>query len=334
MEKIKLAVAGLGGIAQVMHLPILLKMQDVEIAAVCDKDTTKAKNVSKKYNIKSYYKDMDSLLKENPEVEGVIIATTTDTHYSVSMKCLNAGKNILIERPIARNLKETEKIVEEAEKCGKILMVGMNNRFRSDVSIQKSFIRSREIDNVYYVKTGWLKTQGPNQKWLTEKDRSGGGVFLDNGIVMLDIGLWMLDFTEISYVSAINYFHHTKSVEDSNFTLIKCRNGASLTIEVSWSLLRSKEFYYCNVYGKTGSTSINPLKVYKSIDNNLLDITPQNVKAVTDLKTSYENQLRHFVDVLKGNEKLISTGDQALTVMKIVDAVYKSAKLGKEVVMK
>jgi predicted dehydrogenase len=210
----------------------------------------------------------------------------------------------------------------------------MNNRFRNDVMIQRSFIKGKEIQDVFYVKTGWLKTQSTNAKWLMEREISGGGVILDNGVVMLDLGLWMLDFPAIQSVSAINFFHNTKSVEDSNFTLVRFKNGAALTVEVSWSFLRSREFYYCNVYGKTGSTSINPLKVLKKIDANLLEITPKNIKPVIDMKSSYESEIKHFVNVILGKDKLISTGREALTVLQIIEAIYKSSKSGKEIIFK
>jgi len=334
MEKIKFAIVGLGGISQVMHLPILSKISEIEITAICDVDFGKVKHIAKKYNIQKYYKEVDELLSENPEINAVIIATRTDSHHDIAIKCLKAGKNILVEKPLARNIRESQEIMDAAEKHKQIVMVGMNNRFRSDAMIQRSFIRAKEIQDVFYVKTGWLKTQSSNQKWFMERDIAGGGVFVDNGIAMLDLGLWMLDFQDVKSVSSINYYHNTKSVEDSNFTLIKFKNNAALTIEVSWSFLRSREFYYCNVYGKSGSASINPLKVFKKIDSNLLEFTPKNIKPVTDLKSSYENELRHFVNVIKGKDKLISSGKEALKVMQIVDLVYKSAKSGKEIIVR
>ena len=334
MEKIKIAVAGLGGISQVMHLPALNKLNNVEITALCDIDINKAKNVAKRYNVSNYYKDTGEMLAALPDINSVIVAARTDAHHKIAIQCLEAGKNVLVEKPLARNYKEAVKIVEEAEKQKKILMVGMNNRFRNDVMIQRSFIKRKEIQDVFYVKTGWLKTQSTNAKWLMEREISGGGVILDNGVVMLDLGLWMLDFPEIISVSAVNFFHNTKSVEDSNFTFVRFKNGAALTVEVSWSFLRSREFYYCNVYGKTGSTSINPIKVLKKIDANLLEITPKNIKPVIDMKSSYENEIKHFVNVVSGKDKLISSGREALTVLQIIDATYKSAKSGKEIIFK
>ena len=335
MDKTKVAIVGLGGISQVMHIPALKKISEVEIDAVCEKDFGKAKQIAKNYNIKKFYKNVDEMLSDNPEINAVIVSTPTDTHAEVAIKCFEAGKNVLVEKPIARDYKETLKIVEAAEKNNKILMVGMNNRFRNDAMLQKSFMKSKECGDIFYVKTGWLKIQSSDQKWFTEKEKSGGGVFIDNGIVMLDLGMWMLGFPEVKSVSAINYNHNTKAIEDSNFTFVKFKNGSALTIEVSWSFIRSREFYYCNVFGTKGSSSINPLRILKKMEHNLFDITPKGLKPTSDvIKKSYEYELKYFISTVRGSNTLISTGREALSVMQIVDGIYKSAKLGKEITFK
>ncbi|MBI5402128.1 MAG: Gfo/Idh/MocA family oxidoreductase [Ignavibacteriae bacterium] len=335
MGKTKVAVIGLGGISQIMHLPALQKLREAEIEAICDMDIGKAKNIAKKFSIKKFYKNAEDLLSENPEVNAVIIATPTDTHMEISIKCLEAGKNILVEKPIALDHKEAAKIVEAGERNNRIVMVGMNNRFRTDVMMQRTFVKSKEVGNVFYVKTGWLKMKSSKEKWFMEADKAGGGVFVDNGIAMLDLGMWMLGFPELKSVSAINYFHNTKAVEDSNFTLIKFKNGSALTIEVSWSFLRSKEFYYCNVYGTNGSTSINPLRILKKMDTELFDITPKGFRqSPNEVKSSYEFQMKYFLSTINGMNNLVSSGKEALSVMQVVENVYKSAKSGKEIMFK
>jgi predicted dehydrogenase len=335
MEKIKISIAGLGGIAQIVHLPLLFKMNEVEIKAVCDLDFTKAKNIAKKYNIKNYYRDVDSMLKENRDISAVIISTQTFTHKDVAVKCLEAGKDIMIEKPIARNYKEAQHIVETAKKKKKKIMVGMNNRFRNDMMIQRTFTKAKEIGEIFYVKTGWLKPQSSDQNWILEKDKSGGGVFLDNGIVMLDLGLWILNYPEVKSVSAVNYYHNTKSVEDSSFAMIKLKNDTVLTIEVSWSILTEGELFYCNAFGKEGSSSINPLRIYKNMDGKLFNITPKKIGTPSnDYKKSFEYELKHFIGAIRGDHSIISTGEDALKVMQIVDAVYRSAKAGKEIIFK
>ncbi len=335
MSKVKLAIVGLGGIAQVIHMPILSKMEEVEIVAVCDSDLSKCKNIATRYNVGKYYKDLEKMLEENPEISAVIIAAQTNVHKDISVKCLQAEKDILIEKPIARNYKEAKEIVDAAKAYKRKIMVAMNNRFRNDMMMQRTFTKAKELGEIFYVKAGWVKPQSSNQKWMLEKDKAGGGVFLDNGIAMLDIGLWILGFPEVKSVTAMNYYHNTKSVEDSSIAMIKFKNNTTLTIEVSWSLLREGELFYCNVYGKEGSSSINPFKIYKRMDGDLYNITPKKIVTPSNVfKKSYEYELKHFVGAVAGNHNIISNGDDALKVMEIVDAVYKSAKAGKEIIFK
>ncbi|HWQ82571.1 MAG TPA: Gfo/Idh/MocA family oxidoreductase [Ignavibacteria bacterium] len=335
MGKIKIAIAGLGGITQVMHLPILAKHRDAEITAICDTEYSKVKNLLRGKDFAKGYKDVDTMLAENADIEAVIIATRTDAHVETAVKCLEAGKHVLVEKPIARNAAETKKIVAAAGKSKKLLMVGMNNRFRTDSILQRNFVKGKELGEIFYVKAGWLKQKSSNQKWFTEMEKAGGGVVMDNGIVMLDLGMWMLGFPEVKSVSSVNYRHNTKTVEDSNFTFVKFKNGSCLTIEVSWSFLRSGEFFYCNVFGTNGSATINPLRISKMINQQVFDITPKNIKqAQAGYKNSFENEINYFIGAIKGTHELISTGREALAVMEVIDAAYKSAKAEKEIIFK
>ena len=335
MNKTQIAVAGLGALAQVNHLPILSKMTDVEIAAVCDVELSKAKSIASKYNIKKSYKDINKMLEECEEISAVIITAQTDAHKELAIACLNAGKDVLVEKPLARNHEEASAIVEAAKKNKCKLMIGMNNRFRNDAMLMRTFLKSKEIGEIFYVKAGWIKSQSSDQKWVLNKEKAGGGVFLDNGIVMLDLALWMLGFPEVYSVSAVNYYHHTKSVEDSNITLIKFVNGATLTIEVSWTLQREGDLFYCNVFGKDGSSAINPLRIYKNMEGQLYNITPKKIETPSNqFRKSYEFELKHFMSVVRGETAIVSDGEEALIRMKIADAIYKSAKLNKEVILK
>lgn len=335
MNKIKLAIVGLGGIAQIIHMPILSKMNDVEISAVCDSDLSKCKSIASRYNVGKYYKDVARMLDENPEISAVIIAAQTNVHKEIAIQCLQAEKDILVEKPIARNYKEAKDIVNAAKTYKRKIMVAMNNRFRNDMMMQRTFTKAKELGEIFYVKAGWVKPQSSNQKWMLEKDKSGGGVFLDNGIAMLDLGLWILGFPEVKSVTASNYYHNTKSVEDSSIALIKFKNKATLTIEASWSLLREGELFYCNVYGKEGSSSINPFTIYKRMDGELYNITPKKIQTPSNVyKKSYEYELQHFVGAVAGHHNIISNGDDALKVIEIVDAIYRSAKAGREIIFK
>ncbi|MEZ4691479.1 MAG: Gfo/Idh/MocA family oxidoreductase [Ignavibacteria bacterium] len=138
----------------------------------------------------------------------------------------------------------------------------MNNRFRNDMMLQRTFTKAKELGEIFYIKAGWIKPQSSNQKWMLEKEKSGGGVFLDNGIAMLDLALWLLDFPEAKSVTASNYSHYTKSVEDSSIAMIKFKNNTTLTIEVA-GVCSEKESCFIVMY--TGRKVVHQLILLRSI---------------------------------------------------------------------
>ena len=147
MNKTKVLIAGLGGIAQIAHLPIINKISNVEIAGVCDIEKGKAKAIAEHFSVKNYYNDYEKMINE-VEADCMIVTTPTNLHKDVAITGLESGLNVLVEKPLTRNLSESEKIVESAKKNKKILMVGMNNRFRPDFMMQESFVSSNELGKI------------------------------------------------------------------------------------------------------------------------------------------------------------------------------------------
>lgn len=336
MEKVKLALIGCGNVGQVVHLPILQKMNDVEMIAVVDPDKRKAQAVALRHNIPNYFTSLEDLLK-SPAAEGlqaVDICSSTDTHKDLAVKAMAAGLDVLVEKPIARTYKEAAEMVEASKKYNRRLMVGMNNRFRPDTMILKTFIENKELGKIYYIKSGWLKQQSSASAWQVQKDKSGGGAFLDMGIVMLDMALWLLNYPEVLSVTATEYHQKTKNVEDSAAVFARLANDVTLTIEVSWTFHREGDFFYCNVFGDQGSAFINPLKVLKNVHGNLVNLTPAKSHTPVSLyKKSYENELRHFVNTVKDMVPLISSGEEAAKRMRVAEAIYQSAAKKREIVL-
>ncbi|MFZ4619724.1 MAG: Gfo/Idh/MocA family protein [Bacteroidota bacterium] len=333
IEKAKVGVIGLGWIAQVFHMPIISKFTDAEVTCVCDLDKTRARAIAEKYGIKRFYTDYKEML-EKEELDAVDICTSTDMHKEVSIACLDAKRDVFVEKPIARKLNEAIAIAEAVKKNKRQLMVGMNNRFRPDAMMLRSFIENNELGKVFYAKTGWLKKPSSEGSWFSQKEMSGGGVILDMGIVMLDLALWMTGYPEVSRVNATLYSHKTK-VEDSSVAYLTMKNGATITIEVSWNFHIENELYYCNIYGEQGSGKINPLMIHKEMHGSVVNVTP--VKTDTSqnaLKKSYENELKHFIGAVRGIHPIISTAQEAVQRMKIIDAIYKSSAKGKEITFK
>lgn len=334
MEKTKVLVVGLGGIAQIAHLPILAKMDNIELAGLCDVDKGKAKNISSKYNVKNYFTNYDQMLA-NVEADCCIICSPNNLHKEQSIKALDKKLHVLVEKPLARTSAEAEAIVEAAKKNNRKLMVGMNYRFRPDIMMQESFISAGELGDIFYVKAGFLKKRSTGEEWPMMKEASGGGVFMDLGIVLLDVSLWLMRFPDIKSVSAVNYYQTHKDVEDSTFAFLKFANNATISLEASWTLLRDDDLFYCNVYGTEGSAAINPLKIFKRMHGTLVNVTPLKMeKPANTFKRTYEYELVHFFNSIRESTDFISSGSEALLRMRIVDAVYKSARTGKEIIFK
>ncbi len=332
MAKVKIGVIGLGGIAQLAHLPLLKQLHNVEIAAVSDIKKNQLKNVADKFGVEKRYADYKKMLAEVP-LDGVIIATPTDTHYEIAIDCLNAGKHILIEKPVTRNYNEALEIRKAAAEKGKLAMVGMNMRFRPDSMLMKSLLSSHELGEIFYVRASWIRKRSSTANWLVRKDKAGGGVLMDLGIVLLDLASWLLEYPKIDSVSVQNFKHRTQTVEDSSVGMLRLSGKHVLNFEVSWSLNSEKDKLELDFFGTKGTAHLNPLRAYKVIGEEKIDITPftPSAKGADIYIKSYENELKHFVAAVQNLIGIVSSIDGALHRMKLMDALYKSAKQGKEI---
>lgn len=331
MEKVKVGVVGLGWVAQVVHLPILSKLPEAQLVAVCDRDKSRSRLVGEKLGISRVYSDLTKML-ETEEFDALIVCTSTDAHKEAAIAGLTSGRDVLVEKPIARHYAEAVAIAEAAKATKKKLMVGMNHRFRPDTMILKSFVQGKELGKVFYAKAGWLRKKNADSTWLTQKEKSGGGVFIDLGIVMLDLTFWLLDYPDVEKVHAMMYSHKTRNVEDTAIVTITMKNGALLGLEVSWSMSVTDDIYHCQLFGTDGSATLNPLRINKELHGNIVNLAPAKMEGHQHLyRRSYENELKHFLGAVRDVHPVISTADEAVQRMRVVEAVYKSAKTGKEV---
>ena len=333
MDRIRVGVVGLGWVSQVVHLPILLKLPEAQLVAVCDRDRSKARLVAEKFGLERVYSDVNQML-ETEDLHAVVVCTSTDAHREVAVACMRAGKDVLVEKPIARTYTEAAEMAAVARETKRKLMVGMNHRFRPDSMILKGFIEGNELGKIFYTRAGWLRKRSTASAWGIQREKSGGGAFIDLGIVILDMALWMTGFPDIRRVSATQYHHRTKKVEDTSIVALTFKNGSRMHIEVSWSMALDEDSYFYHVFGSDGSASVNPFRIYKDLNGNVVNLTPTKIEHPHNMfKRSYENELRHFLGSVRELHPVISTADEAVQRMRIVEAVYKSARLGKDVVL-
>lgn len=331
MNKTRIAVIGLGSVAQLVHLPNLMKIKNAEISAVAEVNKNKLHSVADKFAISKRFTDYTELLKNN-DADAVIIATPTHLHKQMAIDCLDAGKDVLVEKPLARNRREGEEIIESAKKNNKKLMVGMNLRYRPDSMLMRTLIDAGEIGEPYYIKCGWIRKQSSTEKWFSRREEAGGGVILDLGINLIDLSLWLADYPKATSVSTKNFHHQSKNLEDTSVSFIRCENSMVINIEASWTLAEEKDIFYANIYGTKGSIGANPFKLFKVLEDEQIDLGTSILDTPTEaFKKSYLNELKSFVGAIRGLNPIFSSGEEALHLLTIAEAMYKSAEKDQEI---
>lgn len=334
MDKLKIAVVGAGSIAQVAHLPNWSKMENVELVSICDVDKGKVNKLTERFNIPRWYFVLDEMLHQE-KLDALHICTPSLHHFPMAQLALSKGVNVLVEKPIALNARDAQKLTDYAAKHNLTLMVGMHNRFRDDVQILRNFLAQGELGEIFYIKTGWLKKWEKHQMsgWYSEKKSSGGGVLIDLGIQLMDLAFFITNFPQLKKVRLYDYhLNPDMDVEDAALAVIETKSGQTITIEISWKMYLEKDTMYTHIFGKNGAAKLNPLRIHKEMHNNLVNVSPfHQTSKVDQFKKAYSKELKHFVKVLRGEEQSISSGEDALRVMKILDALYESAKRGEEV---
>jgi predicted dehydrogenase len=324
MRKVKLALIGAGNIAQSVHLPILRRLPTVELVAICDRNYSKARAVAERFDIPYAVRSIEQL--RSLHVEAVDICSSTATHAEIVSACIEAGWDIFVERPLALTSDEAALVAAKSHKQNVKLMVGMNHRFRTDVVLMKNYIEQQQLGHVYYAKAGWLKPFMGDNRLQALAVQQGRGVLFELGLVIVDLLLYLFRSTTVRSVTASVFNNAHPSVEDVAIATINFTDGSVASLETSWSLVRPEDLFYCNVYGRDGSAFLNPFKVVRQRSNGISIVAaPQRDSKVEAYTRSYEAELKHFIAGVQGLVPIVSTADEAVERLRVVEALYQSA---------
>ncbi len=333
-EKLRVCVVGTGSIAQIVHLPILQSMDNVELVGICDTDKAKLSHLTSKYDNVRAYSVIDNMLKKE-KPDALHICTPSLYHFPMALMALDMGAHVLVEKPLALKAEEGRKLAQTAKANKRELMVGMHNRFRPDVRLLRELLQKEELGEVFYIKSGWLRKYDRHavKNWHGEKKSAGGGVLMDMGLPLIDLALFLTDYPEISRVRSFNYSLNPElEVEDAALAVLQTKSGATMTIEVSWQLYLEKDTLYTHIFGRNGTAKLNPLRINRLLHGNLVSVSPlHRDMGVDQFKKAYENEIRHFYKVINGEFENTSTAEEACQALEILDALYKSAETGTEV---
>ncbi len=362
MKKIKVGVIGAGGIAQLGHIPSYRMIPDVEVVAISDPNREKLNDVRNKFSIEKAFTDYKELLNID-DLDAVSICTPNYLHAQIALSALRCGKNVLCEKPFAVNADETEEVIKEAEKSGKLLLENLSLRYDLTHRIIQKYVQEGKLGRLYYAKCSYLRRKGHPGigGWFTNKKEAGGGCLLDIGIHVLDLALCSLGQPKPVSVSASTYdylipratdggwppdntrisdnFNKKVDIEDLATAFIKFDNDSTLLLEAGWAGY-SEVGVKVSLFGTAAGVELvksvggidehRPLKftIFEEHDGQIYEINPVTPKTYSYWEDTFPLFIQHFVACIRGEEKPAITPDEILLRQKIIDAIYLSAKTG------
>jgi len=353
MERVRAGIIGCGGIATGKHMPSLQALGNVDMVAFMDASEERAAAAKEQYGAPGsrVYTDYRRLL-DDTDIDAVHICTPNKSHSEISVAALTAGKHVMCEKPMAIDGAGARAMVDAAERTGRLLTIGYNNRFRDDSLYLKRCCERGDLGHIYYAKAHAVRRRAvPTWGVFLNAEVQGGGPLIDIGTHALDLTLWMMDNYDPLYAvgSVYHALNDTENaanafgpwdpaaftVEDSAFGFIKMRNGATVLLESSWALntLDTGEAMTTLCGTLAGATMKGGLSI------NGEDMGKLYVKEVQpgpsgmdfyegDSENPEVREARTFISAITDGTPLTVKPEEALAVSLILEGVYRSAESG------
>lgn len=354
----KVAVIGAGGMLQ-YHAGGFIEA-GAEVVALADMNQQAAAAAAAEWKIPNIYHDTETMLAQT-DADAVSIIVPNKFHAPLAIQCLNAGKHVFCEKPPALNAKEVEAMIAAAEASGKRLMFNFNNRARPESYKMMELINDGSLGKINSAQAKWIRRTGiPGfGGWFTTKALSGGGPLIDL-LHMVDLAMFFMGYPEPAYVlgQTFNDFidnadfkgpwgipdnaDGVNDVEAAAHGFVTFKSGQVLSMQVSWAEMVKREEVSVVFQGSKGGgkverlfgtdgldeTAIDTCEIYVQEDGKSVDKTIA-VDACEDM--GRKRSAANFIGTIEGKEDPLNTPDQALALMRTIDAIYASASTGKPV---
>ena len=328
----KIAFAGTGYISKV-HAQAAQNL-GLELTAVVNHKADSMAEFGKRFGISHQFDSVKAMLK-TVSVDALVVSTPNYLHASQTIQTLEAGMHVMVEKPMAMNAEEAERMCEAAEKSGALLMVAHCWRFDPDVLWLKD--QSTKLGRIIRTKGYGVHTHWGPGGWFTQKQFAGGGAMADMGIHALDTARFLLgDPQPVSVYAKMGTHYRDFDVDDTGITIVEWSNGAISYIESGWWQPHSDgPEAATQLYGLEGFGQLFPTRIeVRSAHEEKLEVVESGFEFPRSEhcpQSLYDNQLRYFVECVKHNQKPNPGGLEGWMNMKVVDAAYESSRTGKAI---
>ncbi len=354
MAKLNVAVIGCGNIANSAHIPNYIANENVEIKYFCDIIPERADAAVKKYGCGKAIYDYREILN-NDDIDAVSVCTHNDCHSEISIDFMKAGKDVLCEKPAARTLKEAVKMQSVCHETDRILSIGVVNRYNDAVNRVKKMISDGELGEVFHVYASFRAHRSiPGLGGdFTTNSSSGGGALIDWGVHYLDLIMYCCGdprpltasgeaFCKLgkdmkNYVYENMWAEETGDKEngtydvDDSVTGIIRTEGPTISFNGAWAQNIGVKETYIDFMGDKGGIRLEYggyFTFYTTKDGALVE-EKQRFK----MSDHYKNEIDSFVNSCITHTPNQSSIDNALLTLKIMDGIYRSSNIHKEVVI-
>jgi len=345
---VQVGIVGLGGIGH--HHADRLTEQDAELIGGVDISGDARRTFSEKYNV-STYEEADELLEV---ADAVLITTPNRYHEQYAVAALEAGCDVLLEKPLAHTLESAQRIAEAATDAEGFCMVGFNNRFSAPVEVVKQYQADGRFGEFTHIEANYVRRRGiPGRgSWFTSKEVAGGGSLIDIGVHAIDLALYFLDSPTITEVSGTTRSQFGTredyafvemwgedigpegfDVDDSASAFIRTEAGQTISLDVAWAANRPQndEFVLrgteAGVQFDRSTHELTILEDGKAGSDHLTDAAIQTQESDT-----HRAEQAYFLDhVRSGTPPERNTVEQGLDVQRIIEAIYRSSEKGRAI---
>ena len=327
-RRMRVAIIGTGGIAESHAAGYHANAAVAEVVAVCDTDGDRARAFAKQHSVGRAYTDATALLREQSP-EAVSICTPNYLHAPQTIMALEAGASVLCEKPMATTLNDAEAMRTAAERTGQVLYIGFNHRFLGKFNLAKGLLDSGDFGRllVARIAIGHGMYERLSTMWFSDRAKSGGGTFIDNGVHMLDLLRWYGDRIASISAQAHRLLMQRGDVEDNAIAVMQLGTGGMASLQCSWTWPPhyTMQFHMICERG-TIDLSGDDVVTFRTGDKAPRVIAPPAMDA-------HAEQVRHFLAAVRAEETPFVTPDDGLAAVRVALGAYESSDTGRMVVI-